>query len=121
MRILPNTLCISAALLLLSGPTGAAPGNAEPPVAPATEKNAESNNATVPLNLPAQPMRDALTALGKQTGLQVVYTAQDVTERITAPGLEGRFTPHAALTRLLENSGLYFEFLNERTVAIRSA
>ena len=77
--------------------------------------------AAVAMSLPEQPLRDALNDLARQTGLQVIYTAEDVTAGITAPRLEGRFTPADALSELLRNSGLTFEFLNARTVAISAA
>ncbi len=72
------------------------------------------------LNIPAQPLRDALAALGRQTGLQVVYTAEEVAENLTAPRLIGAFSADDALARLLSNTELRYEYLDERTIAIRT-
>ncbi len=85
---------------------------------PSVDLHAQSTETPISLSLPAQPLRDALNGLAGQTGLQIIYTAEDVAADLTAPRLEGPFTPEAALQRLLKNSGLTFEFLNTRTVAI---
>lgn len=70
------------------------------------------------LNIPAQSMRDALTAFGRQTGLQVVYKAAEVSDGLIAPPVVGAFTAQDALKRMLSQSGLRYEYLDERTVAI---
>src|SRR5687768_15536569 len=68
------------------------------------------------LNIPAQPLRDALAAFGRQTGLQVIYTATDVTDTLMAPAIVGAFTVQDGLTRMLSQSGLRYEYLDQRTV-----
>ncbi len=73
---------------------------------------------TMALSLPAQPLRDALNSLASQTGLQVIYTAEEVTAELSAPRLEGKFTATEALEALLRGSGLKYEFLNAQTVAV---
>lgn len=78
----------------------------------------EATTAPVALRLPVQPLRDALNAVANQTGLQVIYTADEVRADLTAPRLEGTFTAEDALNVLLANSGLTFEFLNARTVMV---
>ena len=88
---------------------------------PGVEVSAQSTETPIALSLPAQSLRDALNGLAGQTGLQIIYTADDVAPNLTAPRLEGSYTPAAALDTLLKNSGLTFEFLNSRTVAIGSA
>src|SRR3981189_2213634 len=79
---------------------------------------AEEPTTPISLDLPAQPLRDALNGLARQTGLQVIYTADEVTAKLSAPRLVGRYTTESALNALLKNSGLTFEFLNAHTVAI---
>jgi iron complex outermembrane receptor protein len=74
----------------------------------------------VEMALPAQPLRDALNGLARQTGLQVIYDARQVSEDITAPRLEGRYTAEGALAALLQGSGLTYEFQDARTVTIVS-
>src|SRR5688500_6680197 len=73
----------------------------------------------VSVSIPAQPMRAALAQLAEQTGLQLIYPS-DIAEHLTAPALNGSYTPRAALERLLADSPLAFEFLNDRTAAISS-
>jgi iron complex outermembrane receptor protein len=84
----------------------------------AAQAAAPADAAAISVSIPEQPLRDALNGLARQTGLQVIYAAEDVTAGITAPPLEGRFTLADALSALLKGSGLKFEFLNPRTVAI---
>lgn len=80
-----------------------------------------ASSAPVALNMPEQSLRDALNGLARQTGLQVIYTANDVGASMRAPRIEGTYTPEAALELLLKNSGLNYEFLNPRTVAVSLA
>jgi outer membrane receptor protein involved in Fe transport len=65
----------------------------------------------------AQPLGEALTEFASKTGLQVIFVSGLVRERQSTavpPGL----TQGDALSRLLEGTGLQYEFLNERTVRI---
>lgn len=57
------------------------------------------------LDLPAQPLGDALNALARQLGLQVAVQQSWVQGR-TAPALQGRYGAQEALDRLLAGSGL---------------
>ncbi|WP_312218051.1 TonB-dependent receptor [Brevundimonas sp.] len=56
-------------------------------------------------DIPAGPMRDALTAFGAQSGQQIFFTSDVVAGR-RSPGVNGRMQPEAALSRLLLDSGL---------------
>lgn len=72
--------------------------------------------APTSIDIAAQPLSDALTELGKQTGMQVVlYSA---VARQTTAGLKGTFTTEEALRRLLADTGLRHEYLDSRTVVI---
>lgn len=82
---------------------------------------AQVPDAPVTLSLPAQLLRDALNGFARQTGLQVIYAADDVGPALRAPDLEGEFTPEQALKRLLDNTGLTYEVLNARTIVISDA
>ena len=76
-----------------------------------------ASGAPVELNIEAQPIGDALNEFGRQTGLHVVlYSA--LGKGLHSPRLVGSYTVSAALARLLENSGLRYEPLDDRTVAI---
>ncbi len=74
----------------------------------------------VSLKIDATSMEQALSEFARQTGLQLVFPAEEVTQGLAAPRLTGSFTPQAALSQLLANSGLYYQFINENTVAIRA-
>src|SRR5262249_1534339 len=66
-----------------------------------------------------QPVREALEAFGRQTGLQVMFRSEDVsTAGVTTAGISGKLSPREALNRLLASTGLTFEFINEHTVRI---
>jgi len=74
--------------------------------------------APVSLNIEAQPIGSALNEFARQTGLQVVLFAE-VSQGVTSPRLAGSYDPQQALRILLANTGLSYEYINERTVAIR--
>ena len=67
-----------------------------------------------------QALDEALQELARQTGIQVVFFSE-ITAGRSSPELSGEYTLTAALTRLLEGSGLTFRQLNERTVEVREA
>ncbi|EDX80041.1 MAG: TonB-dependent receptor [Brevundimonas sp. 32-68-21] len=56
-------------------------------------------------DLPAQSLERSLTAVGRQTQVNVVFRPEQVSGK-TAEALKGRFTADAALRRLLAGSGL---------------
>jgi outer membrane receptor for ferric coprogen and ferric-rhodotorulic acid len=64
-----------------------------------------ANAAPVALNLPAQPLADALQKLGQASGLQVVYEPAAIAGK-TSPSVTGQMEPSVALQRLLAGSGL---------------
>jgi outer membrane receptor protein involved in Fe transport len=78
---------------------------------------AQAPPAAVELNIPQQALSDALNALANQTGLQVVF-AMPAVEGAVAPSVKGSYTPDAALEKMLQNTGLRYEYLDARTVAV---
>ena len=78
----------------------------------------EAKATRLTLNMRAQPIGDALSELAQTAGLQVVFYTE-VSEGITAPALTGTYTSKAALDKLLTGTRLRYEFINDRTVAIR--
>ncbi|MEJ1964640.1 MAG: TonB-dependent receptor [Gammaproteobacteria bacterium] len=72
------------------------------------------------LNVPAQSVFEALKTFAAQTNLQVVYFSE-VGEGAASAGAVGTLRADEALKQLLGGTGLTFQFLNERTVAIRKA
>jgi iron complex outermembrane recepter protein len=76
--------------------------------------------AATEFDLPAQPLAESLKAVGIQAKLNVVSKPSLVDGR-QAPALKATVTPHQALTHLLADTGLEYQFVNEQTVVIRSA
>lgn len=72
------------------------------------------------VTLPAQPLADALRALGIQTKTNVVFNPSFV-EGLQAPALNAPLNLDEALSRLLAGTGLTHQFLNERTVVLASS
>jgi outer membrane receptor protein involved in Fe transport len=60
---------------------------------------------------------EALETFGRQTGLQLIYVSS-IAETPKSKGAPAGLAAPAALTQLLEGTGLTFEFLNARTVKI---
>jgi outer membrane receptor protein involved in Fe transport len=75
---------------------------------------------TLTADIPEQPLAEALAAYTRQTGLQLVYISK-IAQGKTSRGAPAGSAPRAALSRLLEGTGLTFEFLNERSVRIFAA
>ena len=66
-----------------------------------------------------QSLDSALVQFSDQSGVQLVVTADVVRGRSTQ-GVEGRFEPVAAMTVLLQGSGLHYSVINPRSLAIRA-
>lgn len=79
-----------------------------------------ASDATVlQLDIPSQPVGDALSRLAEAAGLQIVFYS-DVAAGVIAPRLAGSYTVREALERLLAQTPLEYEFLSEQTVAVRA-
>ncbi len=76
---------------------------------------AEPRNFEIPAGDAAQALRD----FSAQSGLQMLFEYRSVKGHQTR-ALSGEFDAQSALAALLRDSGLAFEFVNERTVAIRA-
>ncbi len=68
-------------------------------------------------DIPPQPLAQALTAFGEQTGLQLFYLSGIAAER-SSKGARAGLGPSEALTQLLQDTGLTFQFLNSKSVRI---
>jgi hypothetical protein len=73
-----------------------------PPVS--ADAQARAPVGAVELNIPAQPLADALIAFGAATGLQVFYDGALAVGRRSAPA-KGVFTPMQGLQTLLRGTG----------------
>jgi iron complex outermembrane recepter protein len=94
-------------------------GLATPCAARATAHEA-SDGTCVDFSIPAQPLATALIAFGKQANLQVL-TSGSAIAGFRSAGLGGRFSSSDGLNRLLQGTGLAFEFPDARTVVVKPA
>lgn len=74
---------------------------------------------TVSFQIQPQPLERALCEWARQTGVTVMI-APDASTALQAAGVKEALTAEAALQRLLKDSGLQYEFIHSRVVAIRS-
>jgi outer membrane receptor for ferric coprogen and ferric-rhodotorulic acid len=65
----------------------------------------------------AQPIATAINELSRQSGLHIVIDSRAAEGVISTP-VDGTLSAEAALTKLLENTGLEFEYLGENSVAV---
>jgi len=75
--------------------------------------------APVKVTIEAKAMTQALAELAAQTGVQLMFSSEDVDKKLKAPALSGMYTPQAALDVLLANSGLGYRVIDSLTIAIR--
>lgn len=72
-----------------------------------------------PFIIESQPLPKAVNVWADQAGMQVLWSS-DVTDTAKiAPKVQGRYTPHVALSLLLQGSGLTYILLDGETVSIR--
>lgn len=67
----------------------------------------------------AQPLSNALKVFADNSGLQVIYLT-DIAAGIVTEGAAAGLSDIETLDQLLANTGLKYEFINERTVAIKA-
>jgi len=79
---------------------------------------AHAEDGAIALDIQPQPLAAALERLAQESDLQLLYPAEAVAGK-QAAGLSGTYTPKQALEKLLEGTGLAFQFTGARTVAIR--
>ena len=107
---LPLALASAISVALVSGQTSMA--QVQPDVtAPAA--------ASLPIELPAQPLGQALNELARQANLQMSFPAALVAGK-TAPAVSGQLTVRQALDRVLEGSGLQ-AVVDGNAVVVRAA
>jgi iron complex outermembrane recepter protein len=73
--------------------------------------------AVLTSEIPAQPLSQALAAFAAQTSLQLIYVSDLASGRLSRPVPAG-LPVREALTRMLEGTGLRFDFLNARTIRL---
>jgi outer membrane receptor protein involved in Fe transport len=82
---------------------------------------AQAPSALVPVSAvrtPKGPLKAALLALGRQTGVQIIFTSRAVEGR-QAPALDGQFSVDEALDRLLAGSDLEAQRVGPTVLVVR--
>ena len=79
---------------------------------------ATSATSRMLFEIPGQSLSTALIAFGKQANVQVL-TAGGTIESFRSSGVSGTFTADAALVRLLQGTGLSYEFIDAGTVVVK--
>jgi iron complex outermembrane recepter protein len=70
--------------------------------------------------IPAQPLSTALIAFGKQANVQVLTAGQTV-DALRSHEVAGTFGIESALGKLLEGTGMTYDFVDSRTVVVKPA
>src|SRR6266702_5192167 len=83
----------------------------------ANQSIAASDAKKVTLHIAPQPVCDALSDFGRQTGLTVMIQSA-VGQGLISPKIDGEYFPADALKQILADSGLRFEYLDDKTVAV---
>lgn len=71
-----------------------------------------------PIDISAQSMGSALTSLATQSGIQILFNADEVKGSKVAP-LHGQLGPEEALRKLLEGTGLIFSNTGKGTYVVK--
>lgn len=109
---LHHALMSCSAVVLLVGPLQ--------PQAASAAQPAPLQATQVQLNVPAQPLDQALTAFADQAGVHLLYTTADVAGRAST-ALQGQYGVEQALQVLLAGSGLRWQFTDAGTITLRKA
>jgi len=88
--------------------------------APQEARAAADASAVLTADIPAQPLAQALDLFAQQTGLHLVYVSELVRNRMSHP-VDAGLSADKALARLLQGTGLKFEFLTARSIRILAA
>lgn len=71
-------------------------------------------------DIPSQPLQDAIVLFHRQSGVQVTASGGIMAGRVTS-AVRGRHTPTQALSRMLDNTGVNWRWINDQTVALEPA
>lgn len=107
-----HTKCSKAMIAALLATTAMITGV----VLTATSFNAQAQQQTG-FNIPSGPLNRALAAFGSQSGTQLSYEPAVVRGK-SSPGISGAATKEQALARILQGSGLTYNFTGTKSVLI---
>lgn len=108
-------MCCVLAIPATGPAVGAQIRTAASPTSPTGPNDAAGATLTQPIR--PQALAQALSALARQTSLQLIYESRLVAGRRSAGAPAGLSVPEA-LGRILQGTPLHFEFLNARTVRL---
>jgi iron complex outermembrane recepter protein len=80
----------------------------------------EPSERPVTVHIKSQPAAQALNDWAEQTGLQVAWSDEASTEAMVS-GVDGDYTPKAALDKLLAHTDLLYQFVDSHTVTVRTS
>ncbi|SDY60546.1 MULTISPECIES: TonB-dependent receptor [unclassified Pseudomonas] len=72
----------------------------------------------VSINIPAQPLPQALQAFGQQTNQQVIYNAADMAD-LKSTRVSGKMSPQAAIAELLKGTGVRYSLEGNTLMLMR--
>ncbi|WP_428670006.1 TonB-dependent siderophore receptor [Reyranella sp.] len=114
----------SVAALAVMVPAGAlqaqTTGDDAPGIARSIAQTVAQSAALVQFDIPAQPLTDALTLFGRQSGWQVSVHG-DLLTGLSGQPVSGAMSPTDAMARLLTGTGLTFTISGGRTVVVQKA
>ncbi|MEK6763094.1 MAG: TonB-dependent receptor [Nitrospirota bacterium] len=99
-------------LALITVLIGVLPVSAQP-----TPSEKSGANQSMAFAIPAQPLTSALHAFAETSGLQVSFPSE-LAAGVSSLGLNGSYTPNAALQLLLSGTGLTHRFTNPSTITL---
>ncbi|WP_167361021.1 STN domain-containing protein [Pseudomonas citronellolis] len=73
--------------------------------------------APVRIDIPAQPLASALTNLGSQAHLQIIFNQAQV-QNLRSPGVHGEMEPARALEQLLRGTGIRYQVDGSRVTLL---
>ncbi len=88
-----------------------------PRIDPAPEVASPQAHTPLKMELPAQPLADAMQAIARLAGLNILADPALVAPH-RAPALSGQFSADAALQQALEGSGLRLRYVDGRTLIL---
>jgi len=116
--IVARPLVALALVGAVAAPVLSLPAAAEDRMTSATSPLLEAQrDQAVAFDIPAQPLGQALTAFGRQSGLQVAFDPAAAAGKISA-AVSGSMTAEQALRQLLGGSGLSYQFTSARAVTV---
>lgn len=109
-KLIRTMLLASASVLTLGG-------TAMPVAAQQQTNNQEQSVEKIQFNIPEQSLASALVALSHQSG-ETILANPDLTRDRTTDAVSGAYTTPEALSRLLESSGLRYQYRDDQSYLV---